>query len=161
VLLSLTQSRPACSAGRHISPCLSYVQRHGRRLGASGPLEGDRRCFMLRTVAESTVLAFILIAQASAQQISEQQAYEIAKDAYVYAYPLVLEYVTKIQGTNYAEPTGIPAQSPFNQFGHARAFPPADFKAVVRPNADTLYSVANLDLGREPVVLSVPATDRF
>jgi len=116
---------------------------------------------MLRTVAGSTVLAFILIAQASAQLISEQQAYEIAKDAYVYAYPLVLEYVTKIQGTNYAEPTGIPAQSPFNQFGHARAFPPADFKIVVRPNADTLYSVANLDLGREPVVLSVPATDRF
>jgi len=102
-----------------------------------------------------------LIGNASAQQITEQQAYEIAKDAYVYAYPLVLEHVTKIQGTNYAEPTGIPAQSPFNQFGHARAFPPADFKAVVRPNADTLYSVANLDLGREPVVLSVPATDRF
>jgi len=116
---------------------------------------------MLRTVAVSTALAFTLISPASAQQITEQQAYEIAKDAYVYAYPLVLEYVTKIQGTNYAEPTGIPAQSPFNQFGHARAFPPADFKAVVRPNADTLYSVANLDLGREPVVLSVPATDRF
>lgn len=116
---------------------------------------------MLRTVAVSTALAFTLISPTSAQQITEQQAYEIAKDAYVYAYPLVLEYVTKIQGTNYAEPTGIPAQSPFNQFGHARAFPPADFKAVVRPNADTLYSVANLDLGREPVVLSVPATDRF
>jgi len=116
---------------------------------------------MLRTVAVSTALAFTLISPASAQQITEQQAYEIAKDAYVYAYPLVLEYVTKIQGTNYAEATGIPAQSPFNQFGHARAFPPADFKAVVRPNADTLYSVANLDLGREPVVLSVPATDRF
>ena len=116
---------------------------------------------MLRTVAVSTALAFTLISPASAQPITEQQAYEIAKDAYVYAYPLVLEYVTKIQGTNYVEPTGIPAQSPFNQFGHARAFPPADFKIVVRPNADTLYSVANLDLGREPVVLSVPATDRF
>ena len=116
---------------------------------------------MLRTFARSAALTIALIGNASAQQITEQQAYEIAKDAYVYAYPLVLEYVTKIQGTNYAEPTGIPAQSPFNQFGHARAFPPADFKAVVRPNADTLYSVANLDLGREPVVLSVPATDRF
>src|SRR5262245_66295816 len=81
---------------------------------------------MLRTFARSTVLAIALIGHASAQQLTEQQAYEIAKDAYVYAYPLVLEYVTKIQGTNYAEPTGIPAQSQFNQFGHARAFPPAD-----------------------------------
>jgi hypothetical protein len=33
----------------------------------------------------------------------------------------------------------------------------ADFKIVVRPNADTLYS-AWLDLGPEPIVLSVPAS---
>jgi hypothetical protein len=65
------------------------------------------------------------------------------------------------QGTNYAEPTGIVTQAPYNQFSHARAFPPADFKAVVRPNVDTLYSSANLDLGPEPLVLSVPATDRY
>src|SRR5215475_830900 len=116
---------------------------------------------MFRTVAVSTALALTLISRASAQQISEQQAYEIAKDGYVYAYPLVLEYMTTIQAANYAEPTGIPAQAPFNQFGHAKAFPPADFKAVVRPNADTLYSAASLDLGREPIVLSVPATDRY
>ena len=65
------------------------------------------------------------------------------------------------QGANYEEPTGIVTQAPYNQFSHARAFPPADFKAVVRPNVDTLYSSANLDLGLEPVVLSVPATDRY
>jgi hypothetical protein len=34
----------------------------------------------------------------------------------------------------------------------------ADFKIVVRPNADTLYSPAWLDLGPEPIVLSVPAS---
>lgn len=116
---------------------------------------------MLRTVAGSAVLSLVLVAQAPAQPLSEQQAYEIAKDAYVYAYPLVLEYMTTIQAANYAEPTGVPTQAPFNQFGHAKAFPPADFKAVVRPNVDTLYSVASLDLGREPIVLSVPATDRY
>ena len=93
--------------------------------------------------------------------ISEQEAYEIAKEAYVYAYPLLLMDVFMRQGTNYAEPTGIVTQAPYNQFSHARAFPPADFKAVVRPNVDTLYSSANLDLGPEPLVLSVPATDRY
>jgi hypothetical protein len=112
-------------------------------------------------MAASTALAPGFVPQAAANQISEQQAYDIAKDAYVYAYPLVLDYLTTIQAANYAAPTGIPAQAPFNQFGHAKAFPPADFKAVVRPNADTLYSVASLDLGREPIVLSVPATDRY
>jgi hypothetical protein len=96
-----------------------------------------------------------------AQSISEQEASEIAKEAYVYAYPLLLMDIFMRQGTNYAEPTGIVTQAPYNQFSHARAFPPADFKAVVRPNVDTLYSSANLDLGPEPVVLSVPATDRY
>ncbi|WFU59002.1 DUF1254 domain-containing protein [Bradyrhizobium pachyrhizi] len=109
----------------------------------------------------SSLCSLVLTTPAGAQAVSNDQAYEIARDAYVYAYPLVLEYVTTIQAANYAEPTGIPAQAPFNQFGHAKAFPAADFKAVVRPNVDTLYSVASLDLGREPIVLSVPATDRY
>jgi hypothetical protein len=99
--------------------------------------------------------------QAQTPNVSEQEAYEITKDAYVYAYPLLLMDAFMRQGTNYAEPTGIVTQAPYNQFSHARAFPPADFKAVVRPNVDTLYSSANLDLGPEPFVLSVPATDRF
>ena len=84
--------------------------------------------------------------------ISEQAAYDIAKDAFVYAYPLVLTYLTAVQTTNYAEPTGIPTQAPLNQFSHAREFTPVDFKAVVRPNVDTLYSPAVLDLGPEPIV---------
>jgi hypothetical protein len=45
------------------------------------------------------------------QTQSEQEAYEIAKDAYVYAYPLVLYDATKWQSTNFAEPTGIPTQA--------------------------------------------------
>jgi hypothetical protein len=97
----------------------------------------------------------------TAQTISEQEAYEIARDAYIYAYPLLLMDVSIRQFTNYAEPTGIITQAPFNQFSHAKAFPPPDYRGVVRANVDTLYSSANIDLGPEPVVLSVPATDRY
>ncbi|MFG2525846.1 DUF1254 domain-containing protein [Streptomyces sp. NPDC048527] len=90
-----------------------------------------------------------------------QEARAIARDAYVYAYPLVLMHVTLHRFTNYAEPTGQLTQAPWNQFSHAREFPSTDYKVVVRPNLDTLYSAANLDLAPEPVVLSLPATDRY
>jgi hypothetical protein len=121
--------------------------------------------FMARslTVVALAFATATLPSMASAQSpgISEQEPYEIAREAYVYAYPLLLMDAFMRQGTNYAEPTGIVTQAPYNQFSHARAFPPSDFKAVVRPNVDTLYSSANLDLGSEPVVLSVPATERY
>jgi hypothetical protein len=94
-------------------------------------------------------------------KLTSQEAYEIARDAYVYAYPLVLQDATMRHLTNFSEPTGIVGQGPFNRFSHAKAFPPADFRAVVRANVDTLYSIAWLDLGAEPVVLSVPAVDRY
>jgi hypothetical protein len=45
-----------------------------------------------------------------------------------------------------------------NTFTHVLAFPPADFRDVVRPNFDTLYSIAWLDLTQEPMVVAVPDT---
>jgi hypothetical protein len=51
---------------------------------------------------------------------------------------------------------------PANQFQHIRTFPPADFRAVVRPNFDTLYSSAWLDLTGGPVQIHVPDSgDRY
>jgi hypothetical protein len=96
-----------------------------------------------------------------AEATSEQEAYEIARDAYVYAYPLVLTHTTLQQLSNFAEPVADSVFGPPNQFHHARAFPdPAD-RIVIRENVDTLYSAATLDLKAEPMVLSVPATDRY
>ncbi len=45
-----------------------------------------------------------------------------------------------------------------NTISHMRTFPAADFKVVVRPNFDTLYSTAWLDLTKEPVIVSAPDT---
>ena len=42
------------------------------------------------------------------------------------------------------------------QFAHARKFPPMTYRDVPGANADTLYSLAWLDLGKEPYILSIP-----
>ena len=96
-------------------------------------------------------------AQSPAAAITEQQAHEIAVDAYIYFYPLVTMDVTRRQAVNVEAGKQI-GRGPMNAFTSVRTFPPADFRDVVRPNFDTLYSIAWLDLTREPVVVSVPDT---
>ncbi len=65
--------------------------------------------------------------------------------------------VTRRQMTN-VEAGKMPGRAPMGQFAHIPAFPTADFKAVVRPNFDTLYSCAWLDLSGGPVIVSLPDT---
>jgi hypothetical protein len=88
------------------------------------------------------------------QLVSADQAAEIAVEAYVFGYPLVLMDVTCQTMT--AVPKAVALKSPVNQFIHVREFPDPTFTDVVSPNADTLYSTAWLDLTKEPIILSVP-----
>lgn len=87
-----------------------------------------------------------------------KEAHEIGVEAYTYLYPLVTMDVTRKQFTNVAERDDKVLRAPMNTFVHARTFPSADFKGVVRPNFDTLYSSAWLDLSKEPMIVSAPDT---
>lgn len=91
-----------------------------------------------------------------ATPVTAEDAHAIGVEAYLYFYPLVTMDVTRKQLTNVERSEGINA--PMNSFANIPAYPTADMKAVVRPNFDTLYSSAWLDLTREPVVVSVPDT---
>jgi hypothetical protein len=113
-------------------------------------------------LASITLLAGALLVNSSAapraaEPISEQEAHTIAVDAYVYLYPLITMDLTRRQLTNGGQ-VATPIQSPMNTFANIDAYPTADMKVVVRPNFDTLYSSAWLDLTKEPVVVSVPDT---
>lgn len=87
--------------------------------------------------------------------LTAEQTTDIGVDAYTYLYPLVTMEISRRQLTNTVEPAGT--HTPMNAFVHVRAFPPGNFHEVVRPNFDTLYSMAWLDLRAEPIVVSVGA----
>jgi len=70
-----------------------------------------------------------------------------AAAAYIWLYPLVL-----------MEETRLRQSLAFNAFHHSRKYPPGTFRTIIRPNFDTLYSVAWLDLSTGPVVIDVPNT---
>ena len=107
-------------------------------------------------VATFVTISLVLPAQANPATTADE-AYEIGIEAYQYFYPLISMDVTRKVLTNLE--SGIkPAAGPMNTFSHVRTFPAADFREVVRPNFDTLYSSAWLDLTKEPMIITVPDT---
>jgi hypothetical protein len=98
-------------------------------------------------------------AQTAAGPMSAAEAEQIAIDAYVYGYSLVTTEITRVQMSNVPKLEGLAA--PMGQFINVPRYPPADYRGVSAPNADTLYSLVWLDL-TEPQVFSHPAMgDRF
>lgn len=95
------------------------------------------------------------------QAPDEKTAREIAIEAYVYLYPLVLMERTRRQATNVERAGETLGRAPVDTFAHFREYPPVEFKDVVKPNFDTLYSPAWLDLREEPRIISVPGTDNY
>lgn len=87
-------------------------------------------------------------------KLSSAEARSIAKDAYVYGFPLVDNY--RIQYSYFQDRGGPEYKAPWNQLHNtARVYTPDDI-AVQSPNLDTPYSFIGADLRAEPLVLSFP-----
>jgi hypothetical protein len=56
--------------------------------------------------------------------------------------------------TNVREPVGT--RAPMGHLIRLREYPTAAFRDVTAPNADTLYTMAWLDVAKEPWILSLP-----
>jgi hypothetical protein len=87
-------------------------------------------------------IAFFTGSVMNAQSASPATVQQIAERAYIYAYPLVLLRATM-------------SIMPPNHLVHVSAFPDASFRLIVRPNADTLYTNAWIDVSKEPMLLHV------
>ena len=96
---------------------------------------------------------------ASADSETDKNIWETVEAAYVYTFPLVLMDATETSATNTEE--SATEKAPVNQFIHSVALADAQFKTVVTPNVDTIYSQVWYDLSEEPMVYELPETDRF
>ncbi len=113
---------------------------------------------MKRTYLSLLVAGFISLQFGVGRVYAEDRTQEIATEAYIYAFPMVLMEITR--RVSFEGAIGLAAS--MNQFTHLRAFPDHNFSAVVRPNVDTLYSIAYFDVWKEPLVLTIPeGTDRY
>jgi hypothetical protein len=121
---------------------------------------------MVRTTRRAVMTASVLAAPwlflrggPAVGQISDvppavqSEAEQIALDAYIFGYSLITTDITRVQMSNVDKVEGLHA--PAGQFINVKRYPPADFRGVSAPNADTLYSLAWLDLA-EPQVFSYP-----
>lgn len=90
--------------------------------------------------------------------IPEENAHAIGLGAYLYFYPLITMDLTRKQFTN-VKPGQMFGKVPMNMFFNVPIYPPAGFNVVVRTNFDTLYSIAWLDLTKEPMIVSTPDTN--
>ncbi|MDH3624008.1 MAG: DUF1254 domain-containing protein [Myxococcales bacterium] len=92
--------------------------------------------------------------------VSPKEAKAIAQEAYIYAYPMLENYRTMYAQALDKQAPGFTA--PFNEFSHRSELLGPDFKDIVRPNNDTLYSLAWLNLRAQPIVITVPQIeDRY
>jgi hypothetical protein len=82
----------------------------------------------------------------------------VAKEAYIYGFPIVDEYLTMYA---FSIDKGNPQyKGPFNSIlNFARVFTPED-TAFVTPNSDTPYTFLGLDLRAEPVVITIPPIEK-
>jgi hypothetical protein len=90
--------------------------------------------------------------------VSPAEARAIAKEAYIYGFPLVDNY--RVQHDYFVNRDSPEFKAPWNEIRNIpRVFTPADV-AVQTPNSDTPYSFVGFDLRAEPIVLTVPTIEK-
>ena len=92
----------------------------------------------MKTAKRILTAALVLVALLAAMLLVKKDKIMLGAEAYLYGYPLVIMETTRIQSAKYIGPE--------NQLRMVRQFPNAQFKDVVRPNVDTLYTTAFISM---------------
>jgi hypothetical protein len=90
--------------------------------------------------------------------VSPEQARAIAKEAYIWGFPMVDNY--RVQYAYFVNNQDPEYKGGWNEIHNtARVYTPED-KAIQTPNSDTPYSAVGADLRTEPLVLTVPPIEQ-
>ena len=90
--------------------------------------------------------------------LTPNEARKIAKEAYVYGFPIVDNY--RVSHSYFVDRKSPEFKAPWNELNHtARVYTPDD-KAIQTPNSDTPYSWLGTDLRAEPLVLTIPPVEK-
>lgn len=87
-----------------------------------------------------------------------EEARQIAREAFVYGFPLVTNYETMYKQA--IDSTNRDYRAPFNVIGRTSGVATPDDKFVVTPNSDTPYSFLWMDLRAEPIVITMPKIEK-
>jgi hypothetical protein len=119
----------------------------------------SRRKALLLAASSSCLMLNIGGTTARAQAgVSPAEARAIAKEAYIYGFPMVDNY--RIEYAYFVDSKNPEYKAPWNQLTNIpRVYTPAD-TAIQTPNSDTPYSMIGMDLRAEPMVLTVPQIEK-
>ena len=103
-------------------------------------------------------LCVLTLTSVRAADITPEEARTIAKEAYIYGFPLVDSY--RLQYAYFLDASNPEYKKPWNQIANIpRVYTPDD-RVAQTPNSDTPYSWLGLDLRAEPIVLTVPPIEK-
>jgi len=106
----------------------------------------------MKIVKRTLTAVLLLLALIAGLVLVLKDKITLGAEAFLYGYPLVMMETTRVQSAKYIGPE--------NQLRLVRQFPNAQFKDVVRPNVDTLYTTAFISMKDGPWVFEMPANDK-
>jgi hypothetical protein len=86
------------------------------------------------------------------------EARAIAKDAYIYGFPMVGNYL--VCYNYFVNPRSPEFKAPWNQIRNMPRVFTSEDKVVKVPNSDTPYSMLGMDLRTDPLVITVPPIEK-
>ena len=98
------------------------------------------------------------LAQPATDTLTPAEAGAVAKEAFVYGFPLMDNY--RVMYSYFVDRGGKEFKAPWNEIhNETRVYTPDD-TAIQTPNSDTPYSQLVTDLRAEPLVITVPAVEK-